>query len=182
MKNENGLTLIELLAVLALSSMVVIMAVSIYTSMVKVSNKSIIETNLRNETVLIVHQLDEIMMNTDTIKIDGEADDTGLFKSFFAVDKSTELAKNEKGEDTFKENENLTSIKINGDHLLTCRADSTTLNCDASGQKRINSESYLVTDTVFSLKSSGLFVKLVVVDKDNGTKYEVNKLYSLKGE
>jgi type II secretory pathway pseudopilin PulG len=188
MKNQNGITLIELLTVLAISSMVVILAISIFTSMMKISDKSINHTYLRNESVLIIHQLDEFLMNTDTININGEADPEGNFTSFYAINKTSELTTNEKNEDVFVDKEQYTLLNIvSGDLLLfpKCSAsgeEEKSITCEEGSKQRINSESYSVSDTFFTLKGNGLFMKLIVVDNEKNTKFEVSKLYSVQSE
>lgn len=169
MKNENGITLIELLAVMAISSMVLIIAFSIFSSMMKVNDKSIIQTNLRNETILISLRIDDVMNNTDTVEIIGESDENGFFQQFKAIDKRTELAVNEKGEDVFKDIDIPTDIIIENGILYI-------------DGKKINSDSFSLTNTVFSNKSGGLLANLVVYDIENKETYEINKLYNLQSE
>jgi prepilin-type N-terminal cleavage/methylation domain-containing protein len=166
MKNEKGLTLVELLVVLAISSAFIIIAFSILASMSKAADKSMNDTLVRNETIYISQQLDKAMDNVDTAEISGSQQADGSFKAFNAVDKRMK----ETSPGLFEEAPINTLIQISGNDFTI-------------GGKKLNSEGFTAKDTVFLLKNGQLHVKLAVANlKKNQQKYEVYKIYNLQSE
>jgi prepilin-type N-terminal cleavage/methylation domain-containing protein len=69
MRNEKGITLVEMLAALALSSIVLIGVYSFLTTMLKADERVINDTDIRNEVVLIQEHLNNFFKNSDGIEI-----------------------------------------------------------------------------------------------------------------
>lgn len=85
--NGRGVTLVELLVVVAISSIFVTIAYSVLFTGMKSVDNSMNETNLTNESVLITTRFERYLQNVDTIYLLGRADNNGRFKSFEAVDR-----------------------------------------------------------------------------------------------
>lgn len=169
MRNEKGRSLVELLAVLAISPIIIIIAFSILTSMLKVQDETTVETYLRNEAVLVNRQFDDLMANIDMIQIhpDADVDEDGNFQHFIAVDKQTKIVKDAKGEDIFQEIEVETPVKIDGDSLYI------------NGMK-VYEGPYSLASTKFRNEHGNLFIHLVITDVDSGVKFEMEKIYHLQ--
>lgn len=164
MRRQSGVTLVELLAVLAISSIILITAYSIYTTAMRVNKASIEDVNIRNETIEICNQFDKMMLNVDTIEIIGEANSEDHFTSFWAIENGVEM-NTTSGE--YEEIErSKVAIEINKKDLLI-------------KGRRINSDPYSVEGSSFSLKNGGLLVNLIISDQQNNQKFEVNKFYRL---
>ncbi|MCK6204989.1 type II secretion system GspH family protein [Bacillus infantis] len=165
MKNEKGLTLVETLVVLAISSAFIIIAFSILASMSKAAEKSMNDALLRNETIYITQQLDKAMDNVDAAEISGSEQADGSFKAYNAVDKRMD----ETSPGIFEEAPINTLVQISGNDFTI-------------GSKKINSDGFTAKDTVFILKNGQLHVKLIVANLTNKQKYEVYKIYNLQSE
>ncbi|MGD6877984.1 prepilin-type N-terminal cleavage/methylation domain-containing protein [Bacillus infantis] len=165
MKNEKGLTLVETLVVLAISSAFIIIAFSILASMSKAAEKTMNDALLRNETIYITQQLDKAMDNVDAAEISGSQQADGSFKAYTAVDKRMD----ETSPGIFEEAPINTLVQISGNDFTI-------------GSKKINSDEFTAKDTVFILKNGQLHVKLIVANLTNKQKYEVYKIYNLQSE
>lgn len=167
MKDQSGVTLIEILSVMTISSLLILIVYSMFFSATKVYQTSLESTNLRNEAVLILTQFDKVMMNVDTIEINGEMDDNGYFHSFHAINSGYQLDESSGGykETTYSRDQieiNESGFSINGNN--------------------IHSENYFLEGSSFSLKNSALLLDLVILDVKNGDKFQVNKLYDVQSE
>ncbi|PLR93704.1 PulJ/GspJ family protein [Bacillus sp. T33-2] len=154
--NEKGITLIELLMVLAISSIIITLGYSILFSTMKTTDKSMNETELRNEAVLITQQFDRTLLNIDEIDpING--DETGSFTTFNASDFNPD--------GTHKENSPV-NIKIDNENLL-------------AGGKQINSDQFSLENTTFKFQNDQLTVHFVIKNTSTGKEFELYKKYGL---
>jgi type II secretory pathway component PulJ len=74
------------LAVLSISSIVLLIAYSILTSNLKTNNLSVKQMQPRNQAITISQQIDNIMINADSIQTIGNMDGSGNFRNFTAID------------------------------------------------------------------------------------------------
>jgi prepilin-type N-terminal cleavage/methylation domain-containing protein len=66
-RREEGLTLVELLAALAISGMIIAMVNTLLVWSLGTYNKVMLETKLRNESNYILAQLNQTLLNSDVI-------------------------------------------------------------------------------------------------------------------
>lgn len=164
-RNQKGLTLIELLAVISISSIVLLVAYSILTSMIVTNSNSTSKTNLRNEAVTISQHIENIMLNVDSIQINGTKDANGQFQSFTAVDtRRTETSPGKFTESSINNTFDITNgnLLINGSSM--------------------NSASYSFQNTTFKLlDASTLQVNYVILDPKTKQSFKLFKVYKLQG-
>lgn len=163
MKKENGLTLVEMVVALAISSLVLIIGFSILISMMKVKEETQNKTILRNEMQYIIKELDNILLNTDQIVIEGELDENGFFQKFIAKD----IRHIQKTTGEYEEIEHAsTTIEIQNKKLLI-------------DGKPVHSDQYTTNEAPFSQQRGSLLLHLIVTDDASHESYEVKKWYRL---
>ena len=164
LRTSRGITLIELLLVLALSSMVLTLGASFVVSMLKASDRTMTETTSRNETVLILDKLNKTMENADDIEVDPDQKNIdGSFKLFTVIE-TEEVDPNNDG--IFDKVETRKVIHINDSDLLI----------DGS---KINSENYSLEKSSFTLQNDQLVCKLFIQLRHGNKKpYEILKIYT----
>ncbi|KGX93621.1 hypothetical protein N781_10535 [Pontibacillus halophilus JSM 076056 = DSM 19796] len=167
LQNEKGVTLVELLAVMAMSILVVGVAYQILFSMFSSIDKSQANTMLRNEAAAIMLELDEIMLNLDeveTIPIDLNVNVP--FDHFRVLD----IRENSSGLPKTLS----TEIEVaNGELLVTYNGSSRT----------ITDSSINASNTTFTLDKDGrLRVNLHIEDNASSETYTVFKIYEMENE
>lgn len=65
--NQKGITLIELLVSLAIATVILSAVYGFTTTMIKSSNKTQVDTNLRNESIIITERLNSIFENANEV-------------------------------------------------------------------------------------------------------------------
>lgn len=173
LKQQTGITLVELLATLLLSSVVVILVFSLFSQAMKAGDDTVKQTDRRNEMVFICKQLDNAMLNIDTIKV---LDENGMENDYFNHFKGIDYRllenpeKGKQGEPEFKEVEFATTeIQLLDGNLLV---DDIQVNCN----------DYQLETLPFSFENGGLLVKLDLIHKETNKHYVINKFYDLKSE
>lgn len=159
-KNENGLTLIEVLAALTLTTIIMVTMYSFFFSYIK--NDQRINTNIlvRNESVQILEQLNNDFENVDTIS---NSIGNPSLTSFDAVDKK--LTVNNDGTTTE------TDLTIH----VELRDDSLYVN-----NKKVNDSTVSLTGTQFYMENGDLDLNLVIASKaDPNVVLKTNTVFSL---
>lgn len=162
--NQKGLTLVELLAVIAISSIILVVGYSILFSMIKSADHSAVQTKLRNESVLITQQVNQAMLNIDAVEAAGTTDADGKFKSFYAIDKAATDVDGNRAHDT------TVFIQINADGNLLI------------DNKQVNSDGYSLKNTAFKEVNSNLQIYYVIDDLINHEQLTLFKIFPLKSE
>lgn len=165
MNEERGVTLVELLMVLAISSIFISIAYSILFTGMKSVDNSINETNLTNESVLITTRFERHLQNVDTVNLLGKADNNGRYKRFEAVDQR----KIEVSPGVYEEREESFLFEIRDGALII------------DGQI-VNSSQYSLEDTGFFYNHDNgvLSVFYHITDLHNRGNEAFLKLYSIK--
>ncbi|MGG4491684.1 prepilin-type N-terminal cleavage/methylation domain-containing protein [Metabacillus idriensis] len=159
--NERGVTLIELLLVLVLSSMVLTLSASFLFTMFKTSDQTLLETELRNESVLILDSLNKAMENADGLLLS-----EGASEIVKKVNVSQINIIDENG--VFKENPITFIIEIKNGNLLI-------------NNNIVNHPNFSMADSVFYQKENKLVCKIIIKEKNTPSKpYELIKIYELK--
>ncbi|MFD1018923.1 prepilin-type N-terminal cleavage/methylation domain-containing protein [Thalassobacillus hwangdonensis] len=164
--NERGLTLVELLAVLALSTVVILIAYNLLFSTMGSIDRSSAQTKMRNEAALILYQFDEAMLNVDSIEIDGGGT-PDRFTQFTGVGEHIEDKNDGSGGYEFVEDR--IAFSISGDDIVI---DGNTLN----------DPEWRFTDSFFKYEGKKLYVQLEVADSESNETYQSSKIYRLKNE
>lgn len=161
--NEHGFTLIELLAVLVISSVFIGLAYTILFSTGKSVNKSLNQTNLRNESILIVQQLDDYMKNIDATnpRVGNSLDKFEAVNIKGYIDSNGNVVRE-------PENEKKLIIEITNDGYLLVN------------KQRLHSEQYRLTGTTFQIDNNVVKVNLVITDPKNRLENKLNKIYRLQ--
>lgn len=162
--DQRGLTLVELLAVIALSSIILAVGYSILFSTIKSADHSAVQTKLRNESVLITQQFNQAMLNVDSIEIVGEQNANGKFTSFQAIDKAATADASNQGQDV------IVPVEITNDGNLLIN------------NKQINSVGYSLKNTTFRQINGNLQVYYAIDDLNNHARFTLLKIYNLQGE
>lgn len=174
LRQDKGVTLVELLATLVISSIILLLIFSIFGQVMKAGDDTVQQTNKRNEMVFICKQLDNAMLNVNTIEI---LDETGSgaanFHHFKGIEHRTidNPNKDQVGEPVFQQVEHArTDFKLADGNLYI-------------DDVQINNEGFTLEGTTFSLKNSGLSVKLQLKHTSGDKRhYIINKFYDLKSE
>lgn len=160
--NQKGISLIELLLVLALSSMVIMLGVSFQAGMFKAGNRTLNETYLRNESILIIDLLNKAMENADQFSEDSLRD-TEL-KAIYLVDIEKVYDENKK---EFIEQKETIPIEIKGNALFI-------------NGKQVSDDRYTLKDTKFFIKENQLVCTISLNNKESKTdSYEIIKIFDL---
>lgn len=157
--NQKGITLIELLLVLALSSIILTMSTGFLMSMMKAGESTLSNTNLRNEAILIVDSLNKALENADEFAIED------LRGEKLTEITPTEIRKSVDGE--------LDPV------LIPLSLADGNLSID---DKQINNQNISLEGSHFFIAedSSQLICKLVLKEKNTDSKpYEILKIYNL---
>lgn len=161
-KNQQGISLIELLAVLALSSMVIILGASFQTGMFKAGNLTMTKNELRNESVLILDALNKAMENTDEFASDSQIDTEVKAVNLLEIEKIYDENKKE-----FTESRNTFSIEVKGNALFI-------------RGKQISDDRHILKDTKFLIIGNQLVCTLIINTKNsNAEPYKIIKIFDL---
>jgi prepilin-type N-terminal cleavage/methylation domain-containing protein len=168
-QNERGLTLIELLAALAISSIILIVAYSILSTMIKSNDRSSTQITIQNESVIISQKIENLMPNIDSVQIpnDVNVDANGGFKKFIAIDKR----KIESSPGVFNDIDPpiTTLIEINNRNLLI-------------NNQKVNSDNYSLENTTFKLlNKTTLQVYYELINLKRNVEISLYKVYTLQG-
>ncbi|WP_191560708.1 prepilin-type N-terminal cleavage/methylation domain-containing protein [Metabacillus idriensis] len=164
-ENQEGITLIELLLVLALSSMVLTLGASFLITMSKASDRTLGETNLRNESVLVIDALNKTMENADELVIeDNDNNDSGLnLVNVIEI----EMIEDPINSGSFIEQRFPLQIKIESGNLYI-------------NNRKVNGDQFSLESTLFFIKDKQLICKIIIQDKHTPSKpYEILKIYDL---
>ncbi|MGG5254882.1 PulJ/GspJ family protein [Neobacillus sp. SM06] len=162
--DQKGFTLVELLAVIALSSIILAVGYSILFSMMKSAEQSTLQTKLRNESILITQQFDQAMLNIDLIERTGTPNADGTFQSFQGIDQRI----NEEQPDQVETLVVPFEITADGKLLINHR--------------QMNADGYSLAKTMFKQVNGNLQVYYVIEELKTHKQFTFFKLYNLQGE
>ncbi len=164
-KNQKGITLIEMLLVLALSSMVITLGASFLITMFKASDRTLWETNLRNESVLVIDALNKTMENADELII--EDNDNNISGLNLVNMIKIEMIEDPINAGSFTEQRFTIPIKIESGNLYI-------------NDRKVNGDQFSLENTLFFIKDKQLICKIIIQDKHTPSKpYEILKIYDL---
>ncbi|MGD6795657.1 prepilin-type N-terminal cleavage/methylation domain-containing protein [Metabacillus indicus] len=160
--NQKGVTLIELLLVLSLSSMVILLGVSFHSGMSKAGKQTLSQNDLRNESILVLDSLNQAMENADAFST----------QSIVNTDlKNVSLVKAEKVYDADKK-EFFEVVKP-----LIIEIKDQSLFIDG---KQISDSRFTFEDSSFFIKDNQLICNLVLKLKHSDAQpYKLIKIYQL---
>ncbi|MGR9049186.1 PulJ/GspJ family protein [Halobacillus faecis] len=163
-KNEKGMTLVELLAVVSLSMIVMVAAYHAFYFVTGAVETSSTKTEIRKEANILVLSLEENLINVDSIKVQNA--DTTIFQAFTAT--ATRL--NGMDDDsTFTYIEETTEVSIQNGHLLI---DDIQQNADDMD----------LSNTTFELNGDKLTVHLEIFKENTDETYSLVKIFRLGTE
>jgi prepilin-type N-terminal cleavage/methylation domain-containing protein len=143
---EKGLSLAELLAALAVSSIIIGIAYTGLISSIMVFDKVTAETNLRNELNYVLTTLNKTLLNVDRVEIVPGFGNNEQFTKFKAI----EVVKDVNGNETLYE----TLIELNGN-------SESGIDLIVNGE-RMNDDRYSLDGSYFSLIDGDLEVYLSI--------------------
>ncbi|SDP00559.1 PulJ/GspJ family protein [Halobacillus aidingensis] len=163
-KSEKGMTLVELLAVVSLSMIVMVAAYHAFYFVTGAVETSSTKTELRKEANILILSLEENLINVDSVKVQNA--DTTIFQTFTA----TAARLNGMGEDsTFTYIEETTDVSIQNGHLLI---DDIQQNADDMD----------LSNTTFELNGDKLTVHLEIFKENTDDTYSLVKIFRLGTE
>lgn len=162
LKNQKGISLIELLVVLALSSMIIILGASFQTGMFKAGNLTIAKNELRNESVLILDALNKAMENADEFApgspLNAELKAVNLVEIEMVYDENKK---------EFTEQRETISIEVKGNVLFI-------------KGKQVSDDRHILKDTKFLINNNQLICTIILNTKDSkADPYKIIKIFSL---
>ncbi|GEN51908.1 PulJ/GspJ family protein [Halobacillus faecis] len=163
-KSEKGMTLVELLAVISLSMIVMVAAYHAFYFVTGAVEKSSTKTELRKEANILILSLEEHLINVDSIEI--QNDDPTTFQTFEAT--STRLNGMDK-DSTFAYIEETTDVSIQNGHLFI---DDIQQNADDMD----------LSNTTFELDGEKLTVHLEIFKENTDETYNLVKIFRLGTE
>lgn len=161
--NQKGITLIELLLVLVLSSIILTMSTGFLLSMMKAGESTLSKTNLRNEAVLIIDSLNKALENADEFGL-GDIKGQELTKVT-----PIKITKRVNASNVLEETRIPIPVIFSGGNL-------------SIDGKPVNNENISLEGSHFFIAedSSQLICKLVLKEKNTDSKpYEILKVYNL---
>ncbi|WLR46115.1 prepilin-type N-terminal cleavage/methylation domain-containing protein [Halobacillus litoralis] len=163
-KSEKGMTLVELLAVVSLSMIVMVAAYHAFYFVTGAVETSSTKTEIRKEANILILALEENLINVDSIEV--QNDHTTTFQAFTAT--STRLDDMDE-ESTFTYIDETTDVSIQNGHLLI-------------GGIQQNAEGMDLSNTLFELDGNKLTVHLEIFKKDTDETYSLVKIFRLGTE
>lgn len=155
--NQKGITLIELLAALAIATIILSSVYGFTTTMLKSSNKTQVDTNIRNETIIITERLNTIFENANVVE---------------------EIETSEPGNISFKIIDFNRIINVNNEYGVSIKNNALSIDTEI-----INSPRVKITNPNATEKNNSLYFSFEIVDKDNvSNSKKVNLIYPLEGE
>lgn len=111
-RNEKGLTLVELLAAVTISFIIIGVIYAVLNSVITESKSDMARKNFVKEQAAILQYMERAMENMDDVEPDDESDD-GTFTRFKAVDINIDVA----GDGTYRESSTDKTIAVSGGNL-----------------------------------------------------------------
>ncbi|RLQ98042.1 PilW family protein [Falsibacillus albus] len=165
--NNRGLTLIELLVAIAISSMVITLIYHITLTSQKAAHKDVLKTALNNEAVYITEHMNEALLNTDQVEAEDLDEENNQFSSFAAINISLE---HEGSSGDFQETRSTIKIKIADGNLYI-------------DGKVINSPDYMLSNSYFTSENGNLNCYFTIKQKSSDHSLKFFTVYSIqKGE
>ncbi|MCA0982590.1 hypothetical protein LCL89_00855 [Halobacillus yeomjeoni] len=160
--NQKGMSLFEVLAAVSLSLIIFIVAYQGFYFITNSIDHSSAMTEIRKEANILIMDLDDALINVDSIEVAaGQSSDS--FTKFTGVIKKLDASN-----DLSYINEQVAIEIKDGDLLI----DGT----------KVNADDMKVTNTYFSLDLFKLKVTLEIEKQDSDEKYKLTKFYKLGNE
>ncbi|WLR56179.1 prepilin-type N-terminal cleavage/methylation domain-containing protein [Mesobacillus subterraneus] len=179
LKESQGLTLIEVLMVITISSIIAGVAYSILFSSMTSTKSTLSDTNLRNEAVLVTQQFDALMKNIDginTVSLDTPLKKVELSNKKADLDSSGKL----------QSVTQLTTFEIKSDDLHMSFYENGILVTSKVLNSRLVSmkkTTFKVTELVSgSKKKKALHVLFQFEENETGNTKIIEKIYRLQSE
>ncbi|MBN9653844.1 prepilin-type N-terminal cleavage/methylation domain-containing protein [Halobacillus sp. GSS1] len=164
MKSEKGMTLVELLAAVSLSMIVMVAAYHAFYFVAGAVETSSAKTEIRKEANILLLSLEENLINVDEVEPTNNL--TGTFQAFTAT--STRLGDMDE-DSTFTYIDETTDVSIQNGHLLIDEIQQ-------------NSEDTDLSSTTFELDGSKLTVLLEISKENTDETYSLVKIFRLGTE
>ncbi|WP_018660953.1 PulJ/GspJ family protein [Heyndrickxia acidiproducens] len=164
-QNERGVTLVELLAAIFISFLIIGGIYAVFINLVKQSEADLSKKNLVIEQTAILKNMNRAMENVDQVEVSGDEDANGTFTSFIAIDHKM--------------------VEQNGGRSYTTKKTSipiTTTNGNLSIDGMIiNSDHVSLDHTAFKLDKDILQCHFVIKDKKHDQIKKLFVSYQLSG-
>ncbi|GER69188.1 hypothetical protein BpJC7_04910 [Weizmannia acidilactici] len=163
-RSEKGFTLVELLAAVTISFLIIGVIYAVFQSVIVQSKNDMARKNFVKEQTAILQSMNRAMENVDSLEPEDENDD-GTFTSFNAVDIETDVGDN----GSYHENQTSTLIAVSDGNL-------------SIGGTIANSDGISLTGTTFSIANGSLKCNFVIKDTQNNLEKKMYVSYKLGGE
>lgn len=159
-KNEKGLTLVEVLAVVSLSMIVMIAAYQAFYFVTGAIETSSTKTELRKEANILLLSLENHLLNVDTIEIQGSEQPFTAFTGF------TNRLDEMKDDTTFTYIEESIEFSIQDGNLMIDHIQQ-------------NADDMDLSNTIFEFEGGNLRVHLNIIKNHTDKKYSIVKIFKL---
>lgn len=163
-RNEKGLTLVELLAAVTISFMIIGVIYAVLNTVITQSKSDMARKNFVKEQTAILQYMNSAMENVDDIEPDDENDD-GTFTRFKAVDVNINVG----SDGTYQESSTDKTITVSDGNLSV-------------GGTIVNSDGISLDGTTFTAENGSLICHFVMKDTQNHFEKKIYAAYKLGEE
>ncbi|MGG3384482.1 PulJ/GspJ family protein [Heyndrickxia faecalis] len=163
-RNEKGLTLVELLAAVTISFMIIGVIYAVLNTVITQSKSDMARKNFVKEQTAILQYMNSAMENVDDIEPDDENDD-GTFTRFKAVDVNINVG----SDGTYQESSTDKTIAVSDGNLSV-------------GGTIVNSDGISLDGTTFTVENGSLICHFVIKDTQNHFEKKIYAAYKLGEE
>ncbi|MCM3021900.1 PilW family protein [Heyndrickxia ginsengihumi] len=163
--NEKGVTLVELLATILISTIIIGVIYSVFIMTITKTKEDMNQKSFIKEQTAILQYMDRTMENVDDVEVVSDTDDSGRFTSFNAINIKTV----EGADHSFTQQETSVPIAIANNNL---EIDNTMINNDGIS----------LDGTTFVIKNGTLQCNFVMKDTKNNLTKQFFASYKLRGE
>lgn len=158
-RNEKGLTLVELLAAVTISFMIIGVIYAVLNTVITQSKSDMARKNFVKEQTAILQYMNSAMENVDDIEPDDENDD-GTFTRFKAVDVNINVG----SDGTYQESSTDKTIAVSDGNLSV-------------GGTIVNSDGISLDGTTFTAENGSLICHFVMKDTQNHFEKKIYAAY-----
>ncbi|MEE8690625.1 MAG: prepilin-type N-terminal cleavage/methylation domain-containing protein [Heyndrickxia coagulans] len=163
-RNEKGLTLVELLAAVTISFMIIGVIYAVLNTVITQSKSDMARKNFVKEQTAILQYMNSAMENVDDIEPDDENDD-GTFTRFKAVDVNINVG----SDGTYQKSSTDKTIAVSDGNLSV-------------GGTIVNSDGISLDGTTFTAENGSLICHFVMKDTQNHFEKKIYASYKLGEE
>ena len=163
-RDEKGLTLVELLAAVIISFMIIGVIYAVLNTVITQSKSDMARKNFVKEQTAILQYMNSAMENVDDIEPDDENDD-GTFTRFKAVDVNINVG----SDGTYQESSTDKTITVSDGNLSV-------------GGTIVNSDGISLDGTTFTAENGSLICHFVMKDTQNHFEKKIYAAYKLGEE